>query len=346
MKKTKMAAAVLLVLLLLTACSSKQDKIQDTVSVSESAEYFGTVITITLYDDDEKKLNTSIEKAFAECGRLENIFSAKLQDSELSRLNRTAFNSPVKVSEELFLVLEEALFYNRLSDGSFDISIGKLINLWGIGTENERVPSDEELEPLVNQKGCEDIVLDQENGTVMYTSEMVEIDLGAIAKGYAADRIKQFLAENEGIGSGILNFGGNVLTIGEKTDGSAWKIGITDPLQSGKVYGAVSVKDACVITSGNYERYFVENGIKYHHILDPTTGFPAEQGIISATIIGSSSTECDAMSTACYILGADRALELIESVSDVECVLIDEAGMCYCSSGIEKYGFYQIKEAD
>lgn len=313
------------------------------VPVSLTEEHFGTVMTITLYGEEEETLRKFIENSFAECERLEQIFSAKLENSELSELNRTALNQAVSVSEELFEVFEKALYYNRCSQGSLDISIGQLIRLWGIGTDGQRVPDDAELQELAGKNGCQYIILDQTEKTVTYTDACVEVDLGAIAKGYAADVIKAYLMQQNPQIFGILNFGGNIMTIGEKADGSAWNIGITNPFSPSEVYASISVKDQCVVTSGNYERYFIVGEKRYHHILDPQTGYPAEQGIISATVIGDSSADCDALSTACYILGVEKALALIETMDGVEAVLIDEAGDFHCSSGMSQYQLQEMK---
>lgn len=321
--------------------SSSQNSAITSVSLTE--EHFGTVMTITLYGSEEKQLRQYIENSFKECTRLEQIFSAKLEDSELSRLNQTALNHPTAVSQELFSVFQIALFYNKCSEGSLDISIGKLIRLWGIGTEAQGVPDDTQLEGLAGRNGCQYIVLEEAERTIAYTDECVEVDLGAVAKGYAADVIKAYILQQDTAVSGILNFGGNIMTIGEKTDGSAWNIGITNPLIPSEVYASVSVKNQCVVTSGNYERYFMVGDKRYHHILDPETGYPAEQGVVSATVIGDRSADCDALSTACFILGTEKALELIESIDGTEAVLIDNVGKVYCSSGMEQYQFRKMK---
>lgn len=313
------------------------------VPVSLTEEHFGTVLTITLYGNEKELLERLIENSFAECERLERIFSAKLEDSELSELNKTAWNNPTAVSEELFEVFQKALYYNACSEGSLDISIGKLIRLWGIGTEGQRVPDDAELVEMAGKNGCQYILLDETEKTITYTDECVEVDLGAIAKGYAADVIKEYILQQKPQVTGILNFGGNIMTIGEKTDGSAWNIGITNPFSPSEVYASVSVRNQCVVTSGNYERYFMEGGKRYHHILDPQTGYPAKQGIISATIIGDYSADCDALSTACYILGIEKALSFIETLDGVEAVLIDEEGDLHCSSGIAQYQLQEMK---
>lgn len=335
-------SAWIVLVLVLTGCSGATDR-QKLASVSKSAEYFGTVVTLTLYGEDEDKLNTSMENAFVECARLEKIFSARLEDSELYRLNQTAQDAETAVSDELFFLIQSALYYHDISGGGLDISIGGLIDLWGIGTEHARIPAQQEIDPYLSRDGCRHIVLDTDLQTIRYTDELVKIDLGAIAKGYAADWLREYLAQTEHIRSATLNLGGNVMVIGEKMDGSAFRIGLNDPLFPGEICAVVSVRDKAVVTSGNYERYFMEDGKRYHHILDPQTGYPADRGIISATIIGESSMACDALSTACYVIGVDRALELIESLDGVECVLIDGEGMFYRSSGVQDDNFEQLK---
>jgi thiamine biosynthesis lipoprotein len=338
-KKIAAISLVLVAVLLMGVFYSIKQKKVTVMPYSVTREYFGTVMTITLYGADEKQMLAVIERAFEECARLENIFSAKLPDSELSRLNTSAYQHPSEVSEELFYVISTALSYNELSGGCFDISMGKLIKLWGIGTQQERVPSQEELEPYAGVDGCQYIVLDEANKTIMYTKEDVELDLGGIAKGYAADRIKEYILENRRDAYGILDFGGNIMTVGQKPENALWNIGITNPLEPSDVCAVVSGTDLCVVTSGNYERYFIQDGVRYHHILDPATGYPAERGIISATIIGTNSTRCDALSTACYIMGIDAALDLINSMEGVEAVFIDDNGTFYTSDHISEYHF-------
>ncbi len=352
--RIKLVAAAIILVIIAVVCTAIARKIQKNTYMGEASEgydksrdikyslteeHFGTILTITLYGSDEERLKKVTEKSFDECERLENIFSAKLSDSELSMLNRNAADKPMKVSDELMYLIKEALSYNRLSEGALDISIGGLINLWGIGSEKQRVPDIEELTPYINGDRCGSIIINEENSTVFYSSDLVNIDLGAVAKGYAADSIKEYICDSMETPCGILDFGGNIMTIGQKTDGSSWNIGITNPNNPSQVYGVVSVKDMCVVTSGNYERYFIENGVRYHHILNPFTGYPADAGIISATIIGSNSMECDALSTACYILGVDKSLELIDGMEGVEAVFIDNDGNAHTSKGMSKYNF-------
>lgn len=310
------------------------------ISYSKSREVLGTVVTITLYGDGtsltDENLTHITNMLFDEAEKLENIFSAKLAESELSYVNSSARLFPVTVSDDLFAVFDIALKYCRLSDGALDISIGNLTNLWNIGSDSPHLPSDEELTPLIGLSNWKNIVLDYNAKTVSYTAENICVDLGAVAKGYVGDMLKK-LALDSGIQHGILNLGGNIVTIGNRYDDTAWNIGITNPLNPGEIITSVKGIDVCVVTSGNYERYFSENGIRYHHILNADTGFPSESGVSGVTIIGASSACCDALSTACFILGIDKGLELIENCAGYEAVFIDNEGRLTFSSGMEQY---------
>lgn len=348
-RKLRETSAIFIIMVLLitmlAGCSFKDiNSKNETIKLTKSQQSFGTIMTITLYGSDKAHIEELEDKAFEEIIRLEKIFSARREDSELSYVNANAYNSPVPVSDELYYVMSEALKYNRSSSGALDISIGKLVDMWAIGTDNERVPSKEELEKVSGMHGCQYIELDDGNKTVHFLSDKVKLDLGAVAKGYAADVIKSYILKLDSGSYGILNFGGNVCTIGEKENGDAWVIGITDPFNTSSAYFSLNIKDECVVTSGNYERYFEKDGIRYHHILDSMTGYPAQKGIVSASIIGANSLECDALSTACYILGVENGLALIDSIPSVEAVFIDENGKCHTSDGIDKYSIKFMSE--
>lgn len=322
------------------------DTAYTTNSYTKTAEALGTVITITLYDTETKpmsdgELSGIADRLFDETLRLEHIFSARLQDSELSRLNDTAADSPVNVSPELFSLMELSLEYCRMSEGALDISIGKLIKLWNIGSDTPHLPDKNEVAPYINRNGWKNIVTDKDDSTVSYTDGTVSADLGAIAKGYVGDVLKN-LAEKLGISCAIFNLGGNIVTIGGRYTGGDWNISITDPLSESDYFASLSVNDMAVVTSGNYERYFERDGVRYHHILNPATGFPADNGTVSVTIIGPSSARCDALSTACYIMGRDDGLRLINSLDGYEAVFIDSEGNASLSSGMEKYNYKEL----
>lgn len=311
-------------------------------SYSLSAEGFGTILSITLYGKDETMLSNWILEAFDEIERLEHIFSAKLPDSELSKVNEQAFEKPVEVSAELFFLFEIGLSYGEKTDGALDISIGQLVDLWGVGTDHEKVPTSDELEEYIGMEGFRSILLNKENQTVSYTDSRLKVDFGAIAKGYAADQVKNLLLSKSSDICGILNFGGNIMTLNSKIDGSNWVVGITDPKDPSNACASIDVCDLCVVTSGNYERYFEQGGVRYHHILDPHTATPSNSGIISSTIIGTSSTDCDALSTSCYVLGVEKALSLIESMDGYEAVFITDEGNYYFTKGIDSLAFQYL----
>lgn len=328
-------ALMVLSQLFLNGCSLKGFSEED-VKITKSETHFGTIMTITLYGK-EKEIEKTIDKCFEKLDELEYIFSAKLEDSELSMVNKRAYNEDVKVSDELFFVFEKALEYCNKTDGAFDISIGQLVDIWGIGTENEKVPAAEEIDGLKGLGGYRFIKLDADNQTVRFTDKRVKVDLGAIAKGYAADVIKKEIKDIDEKIYGVLNFGGNVMTVGSKPSKDKWNIGITDPLNEGELCMKVSIDEKTVVTSGNYERYFEKDGKRYHHILDGKTGYPSDNGVISASIIGESSIDCDALSTACFVLGVDKALSLINSLEDYEAIIIDKDGHFFMSDNADKY---------
>lgn len=349
LKKEHTKLAFLILFILILTCfifygiSTNKSSENSTASYSETREALGTIVTITLYGTEdnpisEDRLKSVTKDLFKEADRLEHIFSAKLNDSELSHVNASAAAKNVSISKELFEVFDISLNYCNLSKGAFDISIGKLIKLWNIGSDNPYLPSKDELADMINKGYWKQIHLDREHQTVSYGSNNISVDLGAAAKGYIGDRLKS-LAESKGITCGLLSLGGNIVTIGSRYTGGSWTIGITNPLSPDSVIGSLNVENMSVVTSGDYERYFIKDGVKYHHILDGRTGYPSNSGIISSTITGPSSAICDVLSTACFVLGIDDGMSLIEKTDRYEAVFIDTDGKIHTSSGIDKYNF-------
>ncbi len=344
-KKSCLFLSICLILVVnLVGCSSGNfSHANEKVSLSEL--HFDTIMNISLYGDNKEELTGIIRDSYARIDDLEKIFSAQLESSELYAINQAIARGEESftISDELEKVIKYGLDVNEISNGALDITIGNLIDLWGIGTDHENLPTSEAISEALVGTGCSYLSLDEDNNELRVYSNKVKIDLGAIAKGYAADDIKSLILSKNSKVTGILDFGGNIMTIGGKTDGSKWKVGITDPFDNSNVYGGVSVSDLCVVTSGNYERYFEKDGVRYHHILDAKTGFPAKKGLVSVSIIGSSSIQCDALSTACFCLGADDALSLINGIDGVECVLIYENGDVAVSDGIGQYDFVRAE---
>ncbi len=320
-------------LLLFSGCTNSP-----TPSCQKTEVLMGTAVTVTAYADSQAAAAAAVEAAFETAGELERIFSPTLEDSELSRLNAAPVGEIRPVSEPLAELMQRSEDYRRLTDGALDCNLGELIALWGIGTPSAHVPSPEDIASCLPQNDNPVEIL---SGAIRF-SEEVDLHFGATAKGYIADEMKAVL-QDAGIESGLIVLGGNVLTIGSKPSGEAWKVGITDPFAPDAVTATLAVTDASVVTSGDYERYFEENGVRYHHILDPKTGYPANNGLVSTTIIAPSSLTCDALSTAAFVLGAKDGMALIESLPDTEAVFLTEDCTLLTSSGIAQYQFTQVE---
>ena len=233
----------------LTGCNKE-------VQREKTEEVLGTIITVKVYTD---KGDAPLEAAFERAKELEMLLSANNADSELSQMNQKAYSEEVKVSDELFFVVKKGIYYGELTNGAIDISIGKLIDLWGIGTELARVPKETELAPYIGQNGYKNIELNKEKRTIHFLDKNVQVNLGAIAKGYIADEMKKVLVEEYGVQHAMLSLGGNIIVIGDKADGSKWNVGIADPLDPQSVKASLSITDKTIVTSGNYERYFEQD---------------------------------------------------------------------------------------
>ena len=322
----------------------------------ESEYVLGTFCTISLFEQGEPRIYS---EAFSRLRELEDIFSANREGTDLDLVNKNAGLSPVKVRPALILVLEKAIHYAEKSGGAFDPSIGPLVKLWGIGTDGEHVPGNEEIRNAMALVDFREIIIDQKEGTVFLERPGMALDLGAIAKGYAADEMVALLA-GEGIERAIIDLGGNIFAMGEKkaekhiTDflddllpGSAerkiirseesyWRIGIQDPRENrGNYLGILKVKNKTIVTSGMYERFFEENGIHYHHILSTETGFPVDNNLLSVTIVADRSIDADALSTAAFALGWEKGRGLISSVNGAEAIFVFNDLTVRLTSGLE-----------
>lgn len=293
-----------------------------------SAFLLNTHCEITLYDENDKNL---IYDTFDICRDYENQLSCKISSSEISQLNHRTIN---QVSDSTAKLLQEALTYSALSDGALDISIGAVTNLWDFTSDSKIVPSQENIQKALKSVNYQNIQLI--NNRVIISNAETQIDLGAIAKGYIADQMKAYLVE-QGVNSAIINLGGNVLCIGTKADNAGFTIGIQKPFEEGHIAG-VHLDDfyQSVVTSGIYERFFEKDGIFYHHILDPETGMPINNNLASVTIISEESTTGDALSTACFVLGINKGIELINSLDNVHAIFLDQDGNLYFSENISE----------
>ena len=260
-------------------------------------------------------------------------FSRTNEESEVSMIN-SAQGNPVEVSPETATLIKKGLYYGKLSDGAFDITIGSVSRLWDFKAEEPALPDQAALAEALQHVDYKKVVV--EGNTVKLQDPAAALDLGAVAKGYIADLLKEYL-EGEGVHHALINLGGNVLAIGGKPDGSAFNIGIQKPFdESGIPLTSVRIKDKSIVTSGTYQRYFEKDGTLYHHILDPYSGYPCSNGLVSVSIITDSSLTADALSTTCFILGPEKGLELVNQLDNVEAVFVDSEEKITYSNNFQK----------
>lgn len=316
----------------------------------------GTICSVNLYEQGKPELYSEIFRRFRE---LEDILSANREDTDLDRINRNAGLAPVKVRPELIEVLEKAVEYAEKSGGVFDPSVGPLVKLWGIGNDEARVPDNEKIRDALDFIDYREIEIDKKEGTVFLKRAGMSLDLGAIAKGYAADEAVKILVR-EKIERAIIDLGGNIFALGgKKTEksfkdfwktlfsrglekepsaaGQFWRIGIQDPREARGLYiGILNVKNKSVVTSGSYERFFEEGGKRYHHIFSSKNGFPVENGLLSVTIAADFSVDADALSTTAFALGWEKGRELIASIPGAEGIFVFDDLTVRLTDGIGK----------
>lgn len=254
------------------------------------------------------------------CEEYEAKFSRTIESSEVSQIN-AAGGAPVEVSQDTVTLIKKGIYYGDLSDGAFDITIGAVSSLWDFKAEDPSPPSPEAIAEAVKHVNYRKIQID--GNTVRLLDGAAKLDLGAIAKGYIADRLKEYLKE-EGVRHALINLGGNVLAVGDKLGGSPFNIGIQKPFDTdGEPITSVSLDNQSVVTSGTYQRYFEKGEILYHHILSSSTGNPCNNGLNSVTIITNSSLTADALSTTCFLLGPDEGMKLVNQLDNVDAVFIN-----------------------
>ena len=287
----------------------------------------GTVVEIQVRDFDEKKADDIISKTFAEIKRVDDLFTTYNEDSPVWKFNQKD-SSIITVDDEIYrlMVLCDSLW--QISDGNFDAAIESLIQVWGFDNKHPDVPNGENLISALNESGWHNIKLSDD--LKIHRTSKAALNFGGIAKGYAVDRAIEVLYK-AGIKEALVNAGGEVKSIG-----SNWIIGIQHPRKPNEIIKRIKLDGISVATSGDYENYFKKDGIRYHHILNPTNGYPA-RGLQSATVIHKDNAFADAVSTAVLVMGKDKGLELIESLDNTEVMIIDEEGKIFYSSGFEKF---------
>lgn len=312
-------SAMLSALLFLTGCSaeSSPEPVQGTFFAMD------TMMDFTIYGE-----SGLIDQSESLIASLESLVSVTDTGSELYAINQTGSGTLTGKASSL---MEQALEICRRTDGALDLSIYPIVRAWGFTTGSYQVPDEAEIQALLPLVDYRKIQYDAADGDVTLPEGM-KIDLGSVAKGYAGQLVAQMLREH-GVQSALLNLGGNVQTVGAKPDGSPWQIGIKDP-QGEDAMMVLSVEDQAVVTSGGYERYFEQDGQTYWHIMDPSTGHPADSGLISVTIVGDEGVVCDGLSTALFVMGLEKAADLWAQSGDFEAVFVTASGEVYITKGL------------
>jgi thiamine biosynthesis lipoprotein len=317
-----------LFILLFSGCTATSKE-----PITKSAFMLNTVIQITLYDNDNEEL---IDRAFNLCEQYEQELSKTIDSSEISKMNhRTKEETTFPLTEHVEELLLKAQHYSEISNGGFDVTIGAVSDLWNFTSDTFVLPSPEDVASALPSVGYHNIQI--KDHEITFLNPDTKLDLGAIAKGYIADQLKQFLVD-EGVTSGIINLGGNVLCIGERPDGTPFKIGLQKPFKDrNETVASMDIVDMTVVSSGVYERNHFVDDVNYHHLLDSKTGYPLNNGLISVTIITSKSVDGDGLSTTCFSLGMEDGMELINSLNDTYAVFITSDGVLHYSDGAKEF---------
>ena len=323
-------AALACSMLLLTGCQNAAQK--DPITISSIK--LNTAVQITIYDSEDQSL---LDVCLALCDKYEKIFSRTNKESELYKLNHRELapsggRNTWHISKDLATLLSRGLTMTQESNGAFDIAIAPLTSLWDFTAEDPKVPSSKDIQNALPLCSSDGVTINGQDITL--PSDDIQFDVGAIAKGYIADRIKDFLVK-KGVNSAIINLGGNVLCIGGKPDGTPFKVGIQKPFADRNETEAVmDITGRSVVSSGIYERCFEQDGKLYHHILNPKTGYPYDNGLISVTIVSDHSVDGDALSTTCFALGLEKGLAFAEK-KGVQAVFITDDYKLHYTNGFQ-----------
>ncbi|MCI6140193.1 MAG: FAD:protein FMN transferase [Clostridiaceae bacterium] len=312
----------------LAGCSRKE-----VAPVRRSSFLLNTFVTVTLYEYSDE---TALDGCIQLCADYEKLLSKTMESSEIYKMNHRAKGERTfTVSDKTAQVLAKGLEYCRLSDGAFDITIEPLSSLWDFTAQEPQIPSQADIDGNIQKVGYKNVIL--EGNTVTFLNDETAIDLGAIAKGFIADEMKTYL-EERGVTSALINLGGNLLCIGGEPGGAPFKVGIQKPYASyADTAASLKVRDLSVVSSGVYERHFIKDGVNYHHILDPRTGYPYANGLTQVSIISEKSVDGDGLSTACFALGLEKGKRLIESMDNTYGIFITEDGKLHFTEGAESF---------
>ena len=293
----------------------------------------GSPFEVTAVAKDTIKANEYIDLAIVEVKRIENLISDWIPTTQISEVNRNAGIKPVKVDTEVFELVERAIKISQITNGAFDISYASMDKIWKFDGSMKVMPTEEAIKKSVAKIGYKNIILNPKEHTIFLKLEGMKLGLGGIGQGYIADKVKDLLF-SKGCVSGIINVSGDINAWGKQPDGKPWTVGIVNPLNKNKIFATFPIEDSAVETSGSYEKYVIFNGIRYSHIIDPRTGYPAK-GVVSVSVFAKQTEIADALATGIFVLGVEVGLDLVNQIKGIECIIVDDKGKIHSSNGID-----------
>ncbi|TDE07298.1 FAD:protein FMN transferase [Flavobacterium sandaracinum] len=293
----------------------------------------GSPFEVTAVANDTIKANEYIDMAVGEVKRIENLISDWIPTTQISEINRNAGIKLVKVDTEVFELVERAIKISQITNGAFDISYASMDKIWKFDGSMKVMPTEEAIKKSVAKIGYKNIILNPKDHTIFLKLEGMKLGLGGIGQGYIADKVKDLLF-SKGCLSGIINVSGDINAWGKQPDGKPWTVGIVNPLNKNRIFATFPIEDSAVETSGSYEKYVNFKGIRYSHIIDPRTGYPAS-GIVSVSVFAKQTEIADAMATGIFVLGVEVGLDLVNQIKGLECIIVDDKGKIHSSNGID-----------
>ena len=293
----------------------------------------GSPFEVTAVAKDTMAANIYIDLAVAETKRIENLISDWIPTTQISDVNRNAGIKPVKVDAEVFDLVERAIKISQITNGAFDISYASMDKIWKFDGSMKTMPTEEAIKKSVEKIGYKNIVLNKNDQTIFLKLAGMKLGLGGIGQGFIADKIKDLLF-SRGCIAGIVNVSGDINAWGKQPDGKSWNIGIVNPLNKNKIFATFPLEDSAVETSGSYEKFVIFDGIRYSHIIDPRTGYPAK-GVVSVSVFAKQTEIADALATGIFVMGVDVGLDLVNQIKGIECIIVDDQGKIHASKGID-----------
>lgn len=303
------------------------------ITFKKKLSLIGSPFEITVVAKDSIEADQYVNLAVGEVKRIENLISDWIPTTQISQVNQNAGIKPIKVDDEVFELVERSVKISKLTNGAFDISYASMDRIWKFDGSMKQMPTPEAVKKSVSKIGYKNIILDEKGKTIFLKDVGMKLGLGGIGQGYIADKIKELLIKNK-CSSGIVNVSGDINTWGKQTNGIPWSVGIINPVNKNKVFATFPLIDSAVETSGSYEKFVTFNNIRYSHIIDPRTGYPAT-GVVSVSVFAKQTEIADALATGIFVLGVDVGLNLVNQMKGIQCIIVDDKGKVHTSNGIE-----------